>query len=57
MLAGVGTGVWQNFEEAAEQTIRVKRTFEPDPAKRAIYDRGYGIYRKLYENLKDLMKQ
>ena len=57
MLAGVGTGVWQSFEEAARQTIRVNRTFEPDPAKRAVYDRGYGIYRQLYDHLKDLMKQ
>jgi xylulokinase len=57
MLAGVGTGVWPDFEKAARQTIRVNRTFEPDPAKRAVYDRGYGIYRQLYEHLKDLMKQ
>ena len=57
MLAGVGTGVWQSFEDAARQTIRVNRTFEPDSAVRGIYDRGYGVYRKLYDNLKDLMKQ
>ena len=55
MLAGVGTGVWRSFEEAAQRTVRVKRTFEPDPAKKAVYDRGYGQYRRLYENLKDLM--
>ena len=55
MLAGVGTGVWQGFEEAARQTVRVNRTVEPDPAAREIYDRGYRIYRELYENLKDLM--
>ena len=55
MLAGVGTGVWQDFEEAARQTIRVNRTHEPDPKVKAIYDRGYETYRKLYGNLKDLM--
>ena len=55
MLAGVGTGVWQGFEEAARQTIRVNRTYEPDPAVKEIYDRGYETYRKLYGNLKDLM--
>ena len=56
MLAGVGTGVWLNFEEAAGQTVRVNRTVEPDPAAREIYDRGYRTYRQLYEQLKDLMK-
>ncbi len=55
MLAGVGTGVWQGFEEAARQTIRVNRTYEPEPAMKEIYDRGYETYRKLYGNLKDLM--
>ena len=55
MLAGVGTGVWQDFEEAARQTIRVNRTHEPDPKVKAIYDRGYETYRKLYGSLKDLM--
>ena len=47
--------VWQDFEEAARQTIRVNRTHEPDPAVKEIYDRGYEIYRKLYGGLKDLM--
>ena len=55
MLAGVGTGVWNSFEEAARQTVKVKKQYEPDPDRRAFYDEGYGTYRKLYENLKDLM--
>ena len=54
-LAGIGTGVWQSFEEAAEKTVRVKRTFVPDPGPKAVYDRGYGTYRELYENLKGMM--
>ena len=57
MLAGVGNGVWQSFEEAARQTIQVNRCHEPDPAMKEIYDRGYGVYRQLYERLKDLMRQ
>ena len=56
ILAGVGTGVWKDFEEAARQTIRVKRTVEPDTGKRDVYDRGYETYRQLYEHLKDLMR-
>lgn len=55
ILAGVGTGVWRNFEEAAGRTVAVKRTYVPDPAAKAVYDRGYETYRRLYENLKDMM--
>jgi xylulokinase len=55
ILAGMGTGVWQSFEDAARQTVRVRKTFEPDRAVKDVYDRGYETYRKLYENLKDLM--
>lgn len=55
MLAGVGTGLWNSFEEAAGQTVKVKKQYEPDPDRKALYDEGYGTYRKLYENLKDLM--
>ena len=57
MLAGVGTGVWHNFEEAVKQTVRVRKTYEPNPVTKDVYDRGYESYRKLYENLKDLMKK
>ena len=55
ILAGVGTGVYGSFEEAAERTIRVKKTFTPDPEKRAVYDRGYETYRKLYPALEEIM--
>ena len=56
ILAGVGTGVYDSFGQAAEQTVRVKRTQEPDAANKEAYDRGYAVYRELYERLEDLMK-
>ena len=55
ILAGVGTGVYGSFEEAAEKTVRVKKSFVPDPEAKAVYDRGYRTYRELYENLKGMM--
>ena len=55
ILAGMGTGVWNSFEEAAEQTVRVKKQYSPDPETKAVYDRGYETYRQLYEHLKDMM--
>lgn len=55
MLAGVGTGVYPDFEEAARQTVRVRKEYAPDPTVKDVYDRGYEVYRKLYDQLKNLM--
>ena len=55
ILAGVGTGVWNSFEEAARQTVSVKTRYAPDPAVKAVYDRGYETYRKLYPALEEIM--
>ena len=55
ILAGVGTGVYGSFEEAAVRTVRVKKTYEPDPEKKAVYERGYETYRKLYPALEEIM--
>lgn len=54
MLAGVGTGVWSGFSEAVRRTVRVKRTHIPNEANRAVYDRQYSTYLKLYPALKTL---
>jgi xylulokinase len=55
ILAGVGTGVYGSFEEAAERTVSVKMTYAPDPEMRAVYDKGYETYRKLYPALEEIM--
>lgn len=57
ILAGVGTGVYPDFEAAVQQTVTVTRAHTPDPANRAAYDAGYGIYREIYENLKETMRK
>jgi xylulokinase len=53
LLAGVGTGVWSSVPEACHAAIRVVKTLEPDPARAAVYNRGYPIYRSLYAKLDD----
>jgi len=55
ILAGVGIGLYGSFEQAAEQTVRVKRVQEPKAENRDAYDRGYAVYRGLYDRLRDLM--
>ena len=56
ILAGVGTGVYKDFEDAVSQTVRVTRHHEPDMKNHEAYKDNYKIYLALYENLKELMK-
>ena len=57
ILAGVGVGVYRDFDEAVNKTVAVKRRHEPDMAHREAYDRGYETYIALYQALKDLMNK
>ena len=55
ILAGVGIGMYNSFEEAVDQTVVIKREHEPNPANREVYDKNYEIYLQLYEQLKGVM--
>ncbi len=57
MLAGVGCGVYASYEEAVQMTAQECDEYVPDSGNAAVYDKNYRIYRSLYENLKDLMKE
>lgn len=57
ILAGVGTGLYAGFDEAVAATIRVERTYQPDPANTAVYDRYFQLYLDLYRANKDLMRR
>lgn len=56
LLAGVGVGVYQDFEEAVSKTVKITRRYEPDWEKHEIYKKNYETYIGVYENLKGLMK-
>jgi xylulokinase len=56
ILAGVGTGVYQDFPDAIKKTIKIRRKHYPDIGKHEAYQKGYKTYLSLYENLKSLMK-
>jgi len=55
ILAGVGTGVYADFEEAVSRTVVIKREHAPDMEKYRQYQESYQTYLSLYENLKDTM--
>ena len=45
---------WPSIEDAVKQLVRVRRSFEPDPERRALYAKGFEVYRGLYEANADL---
>ncbi len=57
ILAGVGTGMYKDFDEAVSLTVEEKRFHEPDPDKAEVYGENYRTYIELYQQLKGIMKQ
>lgn len=57
ILAGVGVGIYNSFEEAAAMTVKITRSHEPDMEKHEKYLENYAVYLELYDCLKDLMKK
>lgn len=57
ILAGVGVGVYSDFYEARERTLKIRRRHTHNNADKEVYDQAYQTYLKLYQNLKDLMKE
>ena len=56
MLAGVGVGVYSDFEEAVSKCIRIVRKHAPTGNKKG-YEKNYSIYLDLYRNLKGTMSE
>lgn len=48
-LIGIGLGEITSLREVKDM-VEVERTYEPDPANRAVYDRLYEVFRDLYKN-------
>ena len=57
ILAGVGIGMYRDLEEAVRLTVHDRRSHDPDPEKRAVYDENYKTYIELYQQLKGIMKE
>lgn len=53
LLAGVGVGVYAD-ERAAVEVVRIVSRARPDPARAAVYDRGFPIYRDIQAALAPL---
>jgi sugar (pentulose or hexulose) kinase len=50
-------GRYETLAEAAEQTVSVKRCFEPRNEVRDLYDTMFDLYRQSYAGLKDVFQR
>jgi len=57
LLAGWAVGEYKSLEEAVKQTVKIKKTFQPNLKNKRIYDQKFKIYRQIYPLLKDLNHQ
>lgn len=57
LLAGVGVGMYRDFDEAVETTVQVKRYHEPNMENHTVYEKAYKTYLEVYNNLKNTMKE
>ena len=57
ILAGVGVGMYDSFEEAVKLTVKEKRQHQPGVELGKVYEKNYKVYIGLYDKLKKLMKE
>ena len=51
IAAGVGCGLYRDYADGVEKTVRVMRTYLPDAGRTEIYRRKYARYEKALEAL------
>lgn len=51
ILAGIGSGVYKDYDEAVKRTIVITRTQEPNPENRKVYEEAMEHYLKLSNGL------
>ena len=56
LLAAVGTGAFKSVEEACAATVKVVKRTTTNKEVSKIYAKGFPIYKKLYQSLKDDFK-
>ena len=55
ILAGIGVGVWPDFDDAISQTVKITREHTPNYQNFEVYDRQYKCYLQIYESLRSVM--
>jgi xylulokinase len=53
LLSAAGTGAYPSLEAGIRRAVRIRKIFEPNPARRAYYMEKYRKYRDLYVRMRD----
>jgi xylulokinase len=56
ILAGHAIGMFESVEKACDSMIKIVARYEPNPLNKAVYDRGYEIYKKLQDDCKEVFE-
>ncbi|MPN44023.1 hypothetical protein SDC9_191584 [bioreactor metagenome] len=56
MLAGVASGVFASFEDSVASCVKQESVILPVPEHRAIYTRGFRVYRQIHDALAPVYK-
>ena len=56
IIAGVGAGVFSDFESIVEELVDVVKTVDPIAENVEKYNKNYEIYQNLYGDLKERFK-
>lgn len=51
IYAGVGAGVYKDYDDAAERAVSIKEVYTPNPENYDAYDKAYARYVRAYEAL------
>lgn len=57
LLAGVGTGIWDDVDQACKSTVRPTGQTSPFAESVHKYQQGYNIYRQLYPAVREISHQ
>lgn len=53
ILAGIGTGIYKNYQDAVNKTVKIQRVHKPNNDNNLKYNKYYQIYLNIYQKLKD----
>ena len=56
MAAGIAAGIYKDYEEAVERTVKITKTVYPRPEYKAIYEEKYAAYRAVIDALNPAWK-
>jgi xylulokinase len=56
LLAGVGAKTWASVDEACQQSVRIAKQIEPDPATSNLMNQQYELYRRIYPALREIRR-